>query len=95
MKRKMTTTKKVLLFTLLACCILEFVIIGAWVLFDKEDAPTLAGVIASPAAIVIGFYEWKAKCENMSKYANTNQDTEAADIKVLPFHNDKGDDDAE
>lgn len=70
--KKMTTTKRVLLFVLLFCAILEIVIVFSWVFLDRMDAAGLAGVIASPAAVVIGFYEWKAKAENIAKYGNAN-----------------------
>ena len=66
--KKITTTKIILFSTLIFCAILELVIIAAWVLWDRTDAAGLAGVVAAPAAVVIGFYEWKAKCENLSKY---------------------------
>lgn len=69
--KKWTTTKIVLFLTLLFCAILEVVIIVAWIKLDRYDAAALAGVIAAPASVIIGFYEWKAKCENVSKYGSS------------------------
>ena len=66
--RKLTTTKRILYGTLIVCGIFIAIIIAAWVIWDRTDAAGLAGVIAAPAAVVIGFYEWKAKAENMAKY---------------------------
>lgn len=68
--KKLTTSKIILFATLVFCAILEIIIVGAWVFFDRSDAAGLAGVIAAPVAVIIGFYEWKAKCENISKYGN-------------------------
>lgn len=68
MNKKLTTTKLVLFATLIFCAILELAIVIAWIAGDKCDAAGLAGVVAAPASVVIGFYEWKAKAENLSKY---------------------------
>lgn len=74
-KEKITTTKIVLFSVLVFCAILELIVVFAWISWEKDDASGMAGVIASQAAIVIGFYEWKAKAENLSKYSN-NKETE-------------------
>ena len=66
--RKLTTTKRILYGTLSVCGIFLAIIIAAWVIWDRTDAAGLAGVRAAPASVVIGFYEWKAKAENMAKY---------------------------
>lgn len=68
--KKITTTKLVLMLTLLFCGILEAMIVISWIFLDKEGAASLAGVVAAPASVVIGFYEWKAKNENISKYGS-------------------------
>lgn len=73
--RKLTTTKRILYGTLIVCGIFIAIIIVAWVIWDRTDAAGLAGVIAAPAAVVIGFYEWKAKAENMAKYGQKEKIT--------------------
>ena len=73
--RKLTTTKRILYGTLIVCGIFIAIIIAAWVIWDRTDAAGLAGVIAAPAAVVIGFYEWKAKAENMAKYGQKEKIT--------------------
>lgn len=73
--RKLTTTKRILYGTLIVCGIFIAIIIAAWVILDRTDAAGLAGVIAAPAAVVIGFYEWKAKAENMAKYGQKEKIT--------------------
>lgn len=65
--KKLCTTKKILYGTLIVCFVFLAVIIAAWVIWDRTDATGIAGVVAAPAAVVIGFYEWKAKAENMVK----------------------------
>lgn len=62
-KRRLTTTKRILYGTLIVCAIYMAIIIAAWVIWDRTDA----AVVAGPAAVIIGFYEWKAKAENMLK----------------------------
>lgn len=73
--RKLTTTKRILYGTLIVCGIFIAIIIAAWVIWDRTDAAGLAGVISAPAAVVIGFYEWKAKAENMAKYGQKEKIT--------------------
>lgn len=70
---KISTTKKVLYGTLIVCGIFLAIIIAAWVIWDRSDAAGLAGVIAAPAAVVIGFYEWKAKAENLAKFGRADE----------------------
>lgn len=74
--KKLTTTKLILFATLIFCGILEIAIIIAWIFFDKCDAASLAGVVAAPASVIIGFYEWKAKAENLAKYSNSPVSTD-------------------
>ena len=51
------------------------IVILAWVIWDRSDAAGLAAAIATIASIVIGFYEWKAKAENLSKYGKKDDIT--------------------
>ena len=71
--KNISTTKKVLYGTLIVCGIFLAIIIAAWAIFDRSDAAGLAGVIAAPAAVVIGFYEWKAKAENLAKLGRADE----------------------
>lgn len=84
--KKLTTTKLILFATLIFCAILELGIVIAWIFFDKCDAASLAGVVAAPASVIIGFYEWKAKAENLSKY---NQKTDAEPPIIDGFFDNK------
>ena len=72
-RRSISTTKRVLYGTLIVCGLFIMVIIAAWVIWDRTDAAGLAGMIAAPAAVVIGFYEWKAKAENLAKYGKKDE----------------------
>ena len=71
--RRLSTSKRVLYATLIICGIFLSIIILAWVIWDRTDAAGLAGVIVAPAATTIGFYCWKAKAENLSKYGQRNK----------------------
>lgn len=82
--KKITTTKLVLMLTLLFCGILEALIVISWILLDKEGAASLAGVVAAPASVVIGFYEWKAKNENISKYGSGSKLDSSDDEVQIP-----------
>ena len=64
--KKLSTTKKVLFGTLVVCGILLVTIVVAWILLDRSDAAGL--VVTGLAGIVVGFYEWKARAENLAKY---------------------------
>ena len=66
--KKLCTTKKVLFGTLIVCGILLVTIVVTWILLDRSDAAGLAGVVTGLAGIVVGFYEWKARAENLAKY---------------------------
>jgi hypothetical protein len=37
----------------------------------KEDATGLLAAISAPAGTALGYYYWKAKNENMSKYGGS------------------------
>lgn len=88
--KKITTTKLVLMLTLLFCGILEALIVISWIFLDKEGAASLAGVVAAPASVVIGFYEWKAKNENISKYGTqTDSANNEGQIPVTIVYDDE------
>ena len=72
---KLTTSKKVLFATLVIWAIWITAIIAVWAIFDRTDAAGLAGAITVVAAVVIGFYEWKAKAENLAKYGKKDDIT--------------------
>lgn len=72
---KLTTSKKVLFATLIIWAIWITAIIAVWAIFDRSDAAGLAGAITVIAAVVIGFYEWKAKAENLAKYGKKDDIT--------------------
>ena len=72
---KLTTSKKVLFATLIIWAIWITAIIAVWAIFDRSDAAGLAGAITVVAAVVIGFYEWKAKAENLAKYGKKDDIT--------------------
>ena len=73
--KKLSTSKRILYGTLIVCAIYIAVIIAAWVIWDRTDATGLAGVVAAPAATVIGFYSWKARAENLQKYGQGDKIT--------------------
>lgn len=66
--KKLCATKKVLFGTLIVCGILLVAIVVAWIVLDRSDAAGMAGVVTGLAGIVVGFYEWKARAENLAKY---------------------------
>lgn len=66
--KKLCATKKVLFGTLIVCGILLVAIVIAWIVLDRSDAAGMAGVVTGLAGIVVGFYEWKARAENLAKY---------------------------
>lgn len=73
--RKLSTSKRILYGTLIICAIYIAIIITVWAIWDRADAAGLAGVIAAPAATVIGFYSWKARAENLQKYGQGDKIT--------------------
>lgn len=73
--KRLSTTKRVLYGTLIVSGVFLAIIIFAWVIFDRTDAAGLAGVVCAPTAVVIGFYEWKAKAENLAKYGQQDRIT--------------------
>lgn len=73
--KRLSTTKRILYGTLIVSGVFLAIIIFAWVIFDRTDAAGLAGVVCAPVAVVIGFYEWKAKAENLAKYGQQDRIT--------------------
>lgn len=84
-KCKLCTSKKVLFGTLIYCAVMFVAIVVIWAIFDRTDATGLAGIIAAPAAIAIGFYEWKAKAENLKKLERLSY-TEEQEERRIGFH---------
>lgn len=75
-KRESATTSKIVLFaTLIVWAIWITAIIVIWAIWDRSDAAGLAGAVTVVAAVVIGFYEWKAKAENLAKYGKKDDIT--------------------
>lgn len=78
MRRKIETSKIVLAVVLVVCFIFTGIIIYGWLVYERQDAAGLAGVILTPAATALGFYSWKAKAENEIKlrmiYGNIHEE---------------------
>lgn len=86
-KGKLCTSKKVLFGTLIYCAVMFIAIVVIWAVFDRADATGLAGVIAAPAGVAIGFYEWKARAENLKKLeALTHVEEKPQAEKHIGFH---------
>lgn len=66
-KRKIETSKAVLVVVLVVSFIFASVVLVGWLVFDRSDASSLMGVILAPVATVIGFYTWKSRKENEIK----------------------------
>ena len=67
-KEKLTTSKAALRYGLIVCSVWMTWIIIVWTVFDRADAAGMLGAVAAIAAVIFGFYEWKAKAENLAKY---------------------------
>lgn len=67
MKKKVETSKILLLIVCTISLILVGLVMYGWLVNDRADATGLAGVVIAPAVTVIGFYSWKAKNENLIK----------------------------
>lgn len=74
-KVKLTTSKQVLFSTLIIWAIWVSVIIAVWAIWGREGAGELVAGVTVVAAVVIGFYEWKAKAENLAKYGKKDDIT--------------------
>ena len=59
--------KKLLPYVCIFCAVLVVIIVLAWAICDRSDAAALVTAVSSPALVIIGFYCWKAKCENVLK----------------------------
>lgn len=70
MKRflKITTSKQVLWAVLTFCGLLAVLVMYGWLVLGRDGAPEMLAAIASIAGVVIGFYVWKAKAENLNKH---------------------------
>ena len=70
-KKKMETSKKLLLFAIaLILYISAIATIAVFVLGDSAPLEYLIGGVFALASTAYGFYFWKAKNENISKYGN-------------------------
>jgi len=67
-KKRFETSKVVLCCVLCACFLMALAILTGWFM-GREDAAGLLAAVFTPGAISIGFYSWKAKAENVLKYA--------------------------
>ncbi len=61
------TSKFVLGCVLGVCGLFALAILVGWFM-GKEDATGLMAAICAPAGTALGYYYWKAKNENLSKY---------------------------
>lgn len=66
----METSKFVLGCVLGFCGLFALAILVGWFM-GKEDATGLLAAISAPAGTALGYYYWKAKNENMSKYGGS------------------------
>ena len=60
------TSKQMLFWVLIYCGVALTVILIMWAC-GTAGAPAMASIYSAPAAVVIGFYEWKARGENLMK----------------------------
>lgn len=80
-RQRLETSKIVLAAVLVYCGTLGLVIVGGW-LIGLDGAAALLGAAFVPAGTAIGFYAWKAKAENVLKYAQSiDQSTDQADTQ--------------
>lgn len=74
--KRIETSKKILLFTdILAVVITIISVIAVFVLHDASPLSYLIPGIFGLTATSHGFYFWKAKAENIAKYAKKGIDT--------------------
>ena len=71
--KKIETSKKVLGGTLIFCGVAAIVVLYGW-LNGAEDATGMLGVIAGTGGIALGFYNWKARAENLIKLSREKID---------------------
>jgi hypothetical protein len=70
--KKPETSKLVLGAVLAFCGAFALAILVGW-FTGKEDATGLLAAICVPAGTALGYYYWKAKNENISKYADHDE----------------------
>lgn len=69
-KRKMNTSKAILLVDFVIAILLTIAVtIGAYLERDMSQVAAIAVGWDAQLAVAVGFYYWKAKNENRSKYA--------------------------
>ena len=81
-KRKLETSKLLLLVLLTGLGIVTLTVV-MFSFLSNEPSPlvTLVDGYIKLCSIAIGFYYWKAKCENMQKYKHTNKIGEISDAQ--------------
>lgn len=80
MRKRKIETSKLLLWLLLSGCGIVTITTIVFVYLTSDSVPlvTLIERIFALATIAVGFYFWKAKCENLHKY---KQDDKIGDIE--------------
>ena len=80
MRKRKIETSKLLLWLLLSGCGIVTVstIVYTYLTSDSVPLVTLIERIFALATIAVGFYYWKAKCENLHKY---KQDEKIGEIR--------------
>lgn len=79
-KKKMETSKKLLIYAMVLVVVISIIAtIAVFVLGDSAPLEYLIGGVFALASTAYGFYFWKAKNENISKYGN-NVDSDADDV---------------
>lgn len=68
-------TSKLLLVVLLSLISLLLITTTVYTFLSKDSAPLVTFIDGAMklATIAIGFYYWKAKCENLQKYKQTKK----------------------
>ena len=76
-KKKMETSKKLLVFTIIMVTIMVIVgITATFVLGDATPMETLIVSVFGLASTSFGFYYWKAKNENVARFGNNVDDNQ-------------------
>lgn len=74
-KKKVETSKKLLIFSVAMVMLITIVaVIAVFVLQDPGPLEFLIGGSFGLASTAFGFYYWKAKNENIAKYGNNVDD---------------------
>lgn len=83
-------SKEKLSFTKIILALIMFsyfvgVVFGVWICkTDSTQYTTLAALIGTPTATAIGFYAWKAKCENVLKYKKEETKKDNVEVAFNP-----------